>query len=88
MNNNNIKHYSRNISLGDVFAEKFDRTIRDLLIRPIFEKGGSNRIHVLPTITKQYCNRLDSSTKFTPIEASLKKIEGFVYHNFLEKKES
>ena len=36
--NNDIKHYSRNTSLGAVFAEKFHGTIRDLLKRPVFEK--------------------------------------------------
>ena len=31
LNNNNIKHYSRNTSVGAVFAERFNRTTRDLL---------------------------------------------------------
>ena len=31
LNKNNIKHYSRNSSYGAVFAERFNRTIRDLL---------------------------------------------------------
>ena len=34
---NNIKHYSRNTYLGAVFAERFNRTIRDLLKRPVFQ---------------------------------------------------
>ena len=29
LNKNNIKHYSRNTDLGAVFAERFNRTIRD-----------------------------------------------------------
>ena len=37
LNNNNIKHYSRNSSLAAVFAERFNRTIRDLLKRVAFE---------------------------------------------------
>ena len=32
LNKNNIKIYSRNSSFGSVFAERFNRTIRDLLI--------------------------------------------------------
>ena len=35
---NNNKLYSRNSSYGAVFAERFNRTIRDLLKRPVFEK--------------------------------------------------
>ena len=86
LNKNNIKLYSRNTSYGAVFAERFNRTIRDLLKKIVFEKGDANWIDVLPTITKQYNNRIHSSTKLTPIQASLKKNEGFVYKNLLDKR--
>ena len=86
LNKNNIKLYSRNTSLGAVFAERFNRTIRDLLKRPVFEKGDGNWIDVLQTITKQYNNRIHSSTMLTPIQASLKKNEGYVYKNLLDKR--
>ena len=51
-----MKISSRNSSCGAVFAEKFNRTIRDLLKKTVFEKGDGNWIDVLPTITKQYNN--------------------------------
>ena len=86
LNKNNIKLYSRNSSYGAVFAERFNRTIRDLLKKPVFEKGDSNWIDISPTITKQYNNRIHSSTKLTPIQASLKKNEGYVYKNLLDKR--
>ena len=87
LNKNYIKLYSsRNSSFGAVFAERFNRTIRDLLKKVVFEKGDANWIDVLPTITKQYNNRVHSSTKLTPIQASLKKNEGFVYRNLLDKR--
>ena len=86
LNKNNIKLYSRNSSYGAVFAERFNRTIRDLLKRPVFEKGDGNWIDILQTITKQYNNRIHSSTKLTPIQASLKKNEGYVYKNLLDKR--
>ena len=86
LNKNNIKLYSRNTSLGAVFAERFNRTIKDLLKKPVFEKGGGNWIDILPKITKQYNNRIHSSTKLTPIQASLKKNEGYVYKNLLDKR--
>ena len=86
LNKNNIKLYSRNSSYGAVFAERFNRTIRDLLKKIVFEKGDGNFIDVLPTITKQYNNRKHSSTKLTPIQASLKKKEGYVYKNLLDKR--
>ena len=86
LNKNNIKIYSRNTYFGAVFAERFNKSIRDLLKRPVFEKGDANWIDILPTITKQYNNRIHSSTKLTPIQASLKKNEGFVYKNLLDKR--
>ena len=86
LNKNNIKLYSRISSYGAVFAERFNRTIRDLLKKIVFEQGDAKWIDVLPTITKQYNNRIHSSTKLTPIEASLKKNEGFVYKNLLDKR--
>ena len=86
LNKNDIKHYSRNSSYGAVFAERFNKTIRDLPKRPVFEKGDGNWIDILPTITEQYNNRVHSSTKLTPIQASMKKKEGFVYKNLLDKR--
>ena len=86
LNKNNIKIFSRNSSYGAVFAERFNRTIRDLLGKPVFEKGDGIWIDILPVITKQYNNRVHSSTKLTPIQASLKKNEGYVYKNILYKR--
>ena len=86
LNKNNIKIYSRNSSYGAVFAERFNRTIRDLLKKIVFEKGDGNWIDVLPTITKQYNNKVHSSSKLTPIQASLKRNEVYVYNNLLDKR--
>ena len=86
LNKNDIKLYSRNSSYGAVFAERFNRTIRDLLKKIVFEQSDAKWIDVLPTITKQYNNRIHSSTKLTPIQASLKKNEGFAYKNLLDKR--
>ena len=83
---NNIKLYSRISSYGAVFAERFNRTIRDLLKKIVFERGDANWIDVLPTITKQYNNRIHSSIKLTPTQASLKKNEGYVYKHLLDKR--
>ena len=86
LNKNDIKLYSRNTSVGAVFAERFNRTIRDLLKKIVFEQGDGNWIDVLQTITKQYNNKTHSSTKLTPTQASLKKNEGYVYKNLLDKR--
>ena len=76
--NKSIEHPSRNTSLGVVFGEGFNQTIRDLFKRPVFEKGDSNWLDVLATITEQYNSRIHLSAKITPMQASFKKNEGFV----------
>ena len=86
LNKNNIKLSSRNSSYGAVFAERFNRTIRDLLKKIVFEQCDAKWIDVLTKITKQYNNRIHSLTKLTPIQASLKKNEGYVYKNLLDKR--
>ena len=83
---NNIQSCSRYTSLGAVFAESFNLSRRNLLKRLVFEKGDGNWVDILLTITKPYKNRFHSSTKLTPIEASLTKNEGGVYINFLDKR--
>ena len=65
-------------------------SIKPLEIYPkkiVFEKGDAKWIDILPTITKQYNNRIHSSTKLTPIQASLKENEIIVYKNLLDKRE-
>ena len=86
LNKNNIKLYSRNSSYGAVFAERFNRTIRDLLKKIVFEQGDAKWIDILQSITKQYNDRVHSSTKLSPKDASLKKNEGVVYKNLLDKR--
>ena len=86
LNKNDIKLYSRNSSYGAVFAERFNRTIRDLLKKIVFEQADAKWIDILPTITEQYNNRRHTSTKLSPKDASLKKNEGFVYKNLLDKR--
>ena len=86
LDKNNNKLFSRNSSYGAVFAERFKGTIRDLIKRLVFEQGDAKRIDILPTITKHYKNRIHSSTKLTPIQASLKKNEGYIYKILLDKR--
>ena len=88
LNKKNIKLYSRNSSYVAVFAERFNRTIRHLLKRIIFGRGDANWVDVLATITKQYNNRVHTSTKLSPKDACLRKNEGFVYNNLLDKRKN
>ena len=70
--NINIKHYSRFLDKGPSIAERVIRTIRNLLKKPVFEKGNADWLSELPSIIKQYNNTIHSSIKMTPIQASKK----------------
>ena len=59
----------------------------EIFLNDLFsKKDDSNGIDVLPKITKQYNNRVHSSTKLTPNQASLKKNEGLAYKNLLDSR--
>ena len=49
LNNHNIKRYSRNTALGAVFAERFRRTLRNLLKKPVFLAGNADWFSELPS---------------------------------------
>ena len=86
LNDQNIKRYSRNTGLGAVFAERFNRTIRNLLKKPVFEKGKADWLSKLPSVIKQYNNTIHHSIKMTPIQASKKSNEKIVYSNLQDRR--
>ena len=73
--NHIIKRYSRNTALGAVFAERFRRTIHNILKKPIFLGGKANWSSELPSVIKQYNNTIHSSKKMTPVQASKKQMK-------------
>ena len=82
----NIKRYSRFTSKGAVFAERFNRTMRNLLKKPLFENGDANWVDILDSIIKKYNNTVHSSTKMTPIQASKQVNENKVLHNLQDER--
>ena len=86
LNNHNIKRHSWNTAIGGVFAERFIRTIRNLLKKPVFLAGNADWITELPSVTKQYNNTIHSSTKMKPIDASKKSNEKLVYTNLQDRR--
>ena len=70
---NHIKRSSRYKSLGAVFAEKFNCTVRDIFKKSVFQSSDGNWNDILPTLTKQYKNTKHSTTRLTPNQAFLKK---------------
>ena len=84
--NHNIKRYSRNTALGAVYAERFNRTIRNLIKKPVFEKGNGDWLSELTSAIKKYNNTLHHSTKLTRIQASKKSNERKVYSNLQDQR--
>ena len=78
----NSKRYSRNTSLGTVFAETFKPLIRDLLKRPVFEKGDGSWIDVLPIITKEDNIRIHTSTNKHQLKRLLKRTKDMFTINY------
>ena len=86
--NNNFKHYFTNSSFSAVFAEKFNRTKREIPKGSVFEKGDGNWIDVLSIITKRYNIPEHFSTELTPIKANFNKNERSFYQKLIGKRKN
>ena len=83
----NIHHYSRFTDKGPSIAERVIRTIRNLLKKPLFEKGNADWVSELTSVIKKYNNTIHHSTKMTPIQASKKSNEKIVIDNLRDDRE-
>ena len=83
----NIHHYSRFTDKSPSVAERVIRTVRNLLKKPVFEKGNADWISELPSVIKQYNKTIHHSTEMTPIQASKNLNEKEVYSNLKDDRE-
>ena len=82
-----IHHYSRYTDKGPSIAERVIRTIRNLLKKPVFEKGNADWLSELPAVIKQYNNTFHRSIKMKPIDASKQSNQKLVYNNLKDTRE-
>ena len=82
----NIQHNSRFTDKGPSIAERVIRSVRNLIKKPVFEKGNADWLSELPTVIKQYNNTNQHSIKMTPPQASKKPNERKVYSNLQDKR--
>ena len=75
----NIHHYSCFTDKGPSVVERVIRSVRNLLKKPVFEKGKADWLSELLSVVKQYNNAIHSSIKITPNQASKKSNERKVY---------
>ena len=59
----NIRHFSRYTDKGPSIAERVIRTLRNLLKKPVFEKGKADWLSELPSVVKKYNNTIHHSIK-------------------------
>ena len=76
-----IHHYSRYTDKGPSIAERVIRTMRNLLKKPVFEKGNADWLSELSAVVNKYNNTIHNSIKMTPVQASKKSNEKLVYNN-------
>ena len=77
----NIQHYSRFTDKGPSIAERVIRSLRNLLNKPVFEKGNADWLSDLSSVMNKYNNTIHSLIKMTPNQASKKSNEKLVYSN-------
>ena len=82
-----LYHYSKFRDKGPSIAERVIRSVRNLLKKPVFEKGNANWISDLLSVIKQYNIKIHTSTKMTPIQASKKSNAKEVYSNLKDNRE-
>ena len=83
---NDFHRYSCYTNKGAVFAERFNRTIRNLLRKPGFEKGNANWVGEYRSVIKKYSNTIHHSTKMTSMDASKNKNEDEIYNSLQDKR--
>ena len=86
MKSEKIRHYSTFTDKGPSIAERVIRTVRNLLKKPVFEKGKTDWLSELPSVIKKYNNTIHNSTKMKPIDASKKSNEKLVYTNLQDQR--
>ena len=82
----NGHHYSRFTDKGPSIAERVIHTVRNLLKKPVFEKGKADWLSELSSVTKQFNNTIHHSIKMTPIQACKKSNEKEVFSNLRDNR--
>ena len=80
--NNNVKIYYTYSNLKAVFIERFNRSLRELMMKS-FVKNNTIWYNILPNLIKTYNNRYHHTIKMKPIDANKsneKHIKDTVYN--------
>ena len=77
---NNVKIYHTNSHLRAVVIERFNRSLRELMIKEFVKNNNTVWYNILPKLIKIYNNRYHSTIKMKPIEVD-KNNEKYIKEN-------
>ena len=78
--NNNVKIYHTNSHLKAVVIERFNRSLRELMMKEFTKNNNTVWYNILPKLIKIYNNRYHSTLKMAPIEIN-KSNEKYIKEN-------
>ena len=78
--NNNVKIYRTNSHLKAVIIERFNRSLRELMMKEFVKNNNTVWYNILPKLIKIYNNRYHSTIKMKPTEVN-KSNEKYIKEN-------
>ena len=78
--NNNVKIYNTNSHLKAVVVERFNRSLRELMMKEFVKNNNTVWYNILPKLIKIYNNRYHSTIKMKPIDVN-KNNEKYIKEN-------
>ena len=78
--NNNVKIYHTNSHLKAVVIERFNRSLRELMMKEFVKNNNTLWYNILPKLIKIYNNRYHSTIKMKPIQVN-KSNEKYIKEN-------
>ena len=78
--NNNVKIYHTNSHLKSVIIERFNRSLRELMMKEFVKNNNTVWYNILPKLIKTYNNRYHSTIKIAPIKVN-KSNEKYIKEN-------
>ena len=78
--NNNVKIYHTNSHLKAVIIERFNRSLRELMMKEFVKNNNTVWYNILPNLIKKYNNRYHSTIKMKPIQVN-KNNEKYIKEN-------
>ena len=67
---NNVKIYHTNSNLKAVVVERFNRSLRELMMKEFVKNNNTIWYNILPNLIKKYNNRRHSTIKMKPVDVN------------------